>query len=141
MCETYENVKQTCMERDVDVYWERRMAWERDGDGDGGGDGHADGDQNVVKKNINPIGCIAFCRLRHGNKFSSKIAVRYCFLTFAKTLKKMQKIKLLKSYRMCRFLPPPGRHQNRSANLRYLVFFEIRKHFEKDAKNKIIEII
>ena len=52
MCETYENVKQTCIKRDVDVYWERRMAWERDGDGDGngGGDGHADGDQNVVKK-------------------------------------------------------------------------------------------
>ena len=52
MCETYENVKQTCIKRDVDVYWERRMAWERDGDGngDGGGDGHADGDENVVKK-------------------------------------------------------------------------------------------
>ena len=56
MCETYENVKQTCIKRDVDVYWERRMAWEREGDGDGngGGDGHADGHQNVVKKYINP---------------------------------------------------------------------------------------
>ena len=42
---------------------------------------------------------------------------------------------------MCRFLPPPGRQQNRTANLRYLVFFEIRKNFEKDAKNKIIKII
>ena len=54
MCETYENVKQTCIKRDVDVYWERRLAWERDGDGDGdgGGDGHADGDQNVVKRYI-----------------------------------------------------------------------------------------
>ena len=53
----------------------------------------------------------------------------------------MQKIKILKSYGMCRFLPPPGRQQNRTANLRYLVFFEIRKKFEKDAKNKIIKII
>ena len=53
----------------------------------------------------------------------------------------MQKIKILKSYRMCRFLPPPGRHQNRTQNLRYLVFFEIRKKNEKDAKNKNIEII
>ena len=43
MCETYENVKQTCIKKDVDVYWERRRAWESDGDG------HADGDQNVVK--------------------------------------------------------------------------------------------
>ena len=76
MCETYENVKQTCIKRDVDVYWERRMAWERDGDGDGGGDGHADGDQNVVKIYINPGGCVAFCRLRDGNNFSSKISVR-----------------------------------------------------------------
>ena len=78
MCETYENVKQTCIKRDVDMYWERRLAWERDGDGDGdgGGDGHADGDQNVVKKYINPGGCVAFCRLRDGNNFSSKISVR-----------------------------------------------------------------
>ena len=52
------------------------MAWESDEDGDGGGDGHADGDQNVVKKYINPIGCVAFCRLRDGNNFSSKISVR-----------------------------------------------------------------
>ena len=49
MCETYDNVKQTCIKRDVDVDWERGMAWERDGDrdGDGGWDGHADGEQNV----------------------------------------------------------------------------------------------
>ena len=42
---------------------------------------------------------------------------------------------------MCRFLPPPGRQQNRTANLRYLVFFEIRLKNEKDANNKNIEII
>ena len=75
MCETYENVKQTCIKRDVDVYWERRMAWESDGDGDGGGDGHADGDQNVVKN-------------------------------------------IYKSYRMCRFLPPPRRQRFFFQNLR-----------------------
>ena len=46
MCETYENVKQTCIKRDVDVYWERRMAWERDGDGDGDGGGGGDGGQD-----------------------------------------------------------------------------------------------
>ena len=99
MCETYENVKQTCIKRDVDVYWERRMAWERDGDvdGNGGGDGHADGDQNVVKQNINPEGCVAFCRLRDGNKFSSKISAALCFLKFAIFFKKMQKIEMLKS--------------------------------------------
>ena len=74
MCETYENVKQTCIKRDVDVYWDRRVAWESDGDGDG----HADGNQNVVKN----IHCI------------------------------------YKSYRMCRFLPPPGRQQFFFQNLR-----------------------
>ena len=93
------------------------------------------------KKNVNPKGCVAFCRLRDGNIFSSKIAVRYCFLKFAQILKNMQKIEMLKSYRMCRFLPPLGRHQKWCPNLRYLVFFEIRKNFEKDAKNKIIKII
>ena len=94
MCETYENVKQTCIKRDVDMYWERRLAWERDGDGDGdgGGDGHADGDQNVVKKYINPIGCVAFCRLQDGNNFSSRTAARSCFWKFAKILQKMKKL-------------------------------------------------
>ena len=143
MCETYENVKQTCIKRDVDVYWERRLAWERDGDGDGdgGGDGHADGDQNVVKKYKNPKGCVAFCRLRDGTKSGARISGTLCFLKFAKILKKMQKIKLLKSYGMCRFLPPPGRHQKWSANLRYLVFFETRKNFENDEKHKNVKII
>ena len=47
-------------------------------------------------------------------------------------------MKILKSYRMCRCLPPPGRQQNRTGNLRYLVFFEIRKKKVKNAKNKII---
>ena len=42
---------------------------------------------------------------------------------------------------MCRFLPPPGRQQNRTGNLRYLVFFGIRKKIEKDEKNKNIKII
>ena len=42
---------------------------------------------------------------------------------------------------MCRFLPPPGRHQNRTGNLRYLVFFEIRKKNEKYEKNKNVKII
>ena len=42
---------------------------------------------------------------------------------------------------MCRFLPPPGRQQNRTGNLRYLVFFGIRKKMEKDEKNKNIKII
>ena len=86
MCETYENVKQTCIKRDVDVYWERRLAWERDGDGDG--DGHADGDQNVVKKYINPIGCVAFCRLRDGNNFSSRSSATLFFVKFANILKR-----------------------------------------------------
>ena len=86
MCETYENVKQTCIKRDVDVYLERRLAWERDGDGDGngGGDGHADGDHNVVKKYVNPEGCVAFCRLRDGNKIGPRISGTMCFLKFVK---------------------------------------------------------
>ena len=42
---------------------------------------------------------------------------------------------------MCRFLPPPGRQQNRTANLRYLVFFEIRKKMKKIEKNKNIKNI
>ena len=50
-------------------------------------------------------------------------------------------MKILKSYRMCRFLPPPGRQQNRTGNLRYLVFFDFRKNFEKDAKHENIKII
>ena len=40
---------------------------------------------------------------------------------------------------MCRFLPPPGRQQNRTGNLRYLVFVEIRKNFEKDEKKEKCE--
>ena len=42
---------------------------------------------------------------------------------------------------MCRCLPPPGRQQNRTGNLRHLVFFDFRKKIEKDAKNRIIKII
>ena len=42
---------------------------------------------------------------------------------------------------MCRFLLPPGRHQKCCPNLRYLVFFEIRKNVEKDAKSKNIKIL
>ena len=84
------------------------------------------------------MGCVAFCRLRDGTKSGARISATLCFLKFAKMLKKMQKVKILKSYGMCRFLPPPGRQQNRTGNHRYLVFFEIRKNFEKDAKNKII---
>ena len=87
------------------------------------------------------MGCVAFCRLRDGNKIAPRICATLCFLKFVKKLKKMQKIEMLKSYRMCRFLPPPGRHQFGSANLRYLVFFEIRKNIEKDAKNKNIKIL
>ena len=87
------------------------------------------------------MGCVAFCRLRDGTKRGPRICATLCFLKFAKILKKMQKIKLLKSYGMCRFLPPLGRHQKCCPNLRYLVFFEIRKNVEKDAKNKIIKII
>ena len=48
---------------------------------------------------------------------------------------------MLKSYGMCHFLPPPGRHQKSTGNLRYLVFFEIRKKIEKDAKHENIKII
>ena len=40
---------------------------------------------------------------------------------------------------MGRFLPPPGQQQNQTANLRYLVFFEIRKHFENDEKTQILK--
>ena len=40
---------------------------------------------------------------------------------------------------MCRFLPPPGRQQNRSAILRYLVFFDIRKNIEKMRKIKMLK--
>ena len=87
------------------------------------------------------MGCVAFCRLRDGTKIAPGISVRLCFLKFAKFSKKMRKIKKIKSYGMCRFLPPPGRHQNRTGNLRYLVFFEIRKKIEKDAKNKNIKIL
>ena len=53
----------------------------------------------------------------------------------------MKNIRMLKSYGMFLFLPPPGRHQKWSANLRYLVFFETRKNFEKDGKNKTNKII
>ena len=87
------------------------------------------------------MGCVAFCRLWDGTKSGARICATLCFLKFVKILKNMKKIKMLKSYRMCRFLPPPGRLQKWTPNLRYLVFFEIRKHFEKDAKNKIIKII
>ena len=87
------------------------------------------------------MGCVAFCRLWDGTKSGARISATLCFLKFAKILKKMQKIKLLKSYGMCRFLPPPGRHQKWCPNLRYLVFFEIRKNVEKDAKSKNIKIL
>ena len=53
----------------------------------------------------------------------------------------MQKIEMLKSYMMCHFLPPPGQHQFGGPNLRFLVFFEIRKNIEKDAKNKNVKIL
>ena len=55
--------------------------------------------------------------------------------------KKMQKIETLKSWWMCRFLPPPGRQQNRSGNLRYLVFFEIRNFLKKDANSWNVKIL
>ena len=42
---------------------------------------------------------------------------------------------------MCRFLPPPARQQFGSGNLRYLVFFEICKNFEKDEKNRNVKIL
>ena len=42
---------------------------------------------------------------------------------------------------MCRFLPPPGQQQNRTANLRYLVFFDIRKKMKKIEKSKKSKII
>ena len=87
------------------------------------------------------MGCVAFCRLQDSNKIGPGISGTLCFLKFVKKLKRMQKIKLLNSYGMCRFLPPPGRQQNRTANLRYLVFFEIRKNVEKDGKNKNNKII
>ena len=80
------------------------------------------------------MGCVAFCRLRDGTKSGARISVPLCFLKFAKTLKEMKRINMLKSYRMCRFLPPPGRHQKWCPNLRYLVFFEIRKKIEKRCK-------
>ena len=45
---------------------------------------------------------------------------------------------MLKSYRMCRFLLPPGRQQFGSPNLRYLVFFFC-KNFEKDKQIMIFK--
>ena len=63
------------------------------------------------------------------------------FWNSLKNWKRLKKYEMLKSYRMCRFLLPPGRQQNRTGNLRYLVFFEIRKKIEKDGKNKKIKII
>ena len=81
------------------------------------------------------MGCVAFCRLRGGTTIGPRISATLCFLKFVKKLKKVHKIKILKSYRMCRFLPPPGRHHKWSANLRYLVFFEIRAKIEKDAQS------
>ena len=50
-------------------------------------------------------------------------------------------MKILKSQRMCRCLPPPGRQQNRTGNLRSLMFFEIRQKLEKNEKNKNVKII
>ena len=73
------------------------------------------------------MGCVAFCRLRDGTKSAARICATLCFLKFAKMLKKMKKVNILKSYGMCRFLPPLGRQQNRTQNLRYLVFVECRK--------------
>ena len=87
------------------------------------------------------MGCVAFCRFRDGNKIAPRISGTLCFLKFVKKMKKMQRMKILKSYRMCRFLPPPGRHQKCCPNLRYLVFFEIRKNVEKDAQSKNIKIL
>ena len=72
------------------------MAWERDGDGDGGGDGHADGDQNVVQKHINPIGCVVFCRLWDGTKSGARISATLCFLKFVKKMKKIEKNRNIK---------------------------------------------
>ena len=43
------------------------------------------------------MGCVAFCRLRDGNKIGPRISVRLCFLKFVKKLKKCKKnIKILK---------------------------------------------
>ena len=98
-------------------------------------------EKDAKNKIIKIIGCVAFCRLWDGTKSGARISATSCFLKFAKMLKKMQKIEMLKSYRMCRFLTPPGRQQNRTANLRYLVFFLIRKKIEKDETNKDIKII
>ena len=44
---------------------------------------------------------------------------------------------------MCRFLPPPGRQQNRTQNLiesAVPCVFENRKNFEKNPKNKKVKI-
>ena len=40
---------------------------------------------------------------------------------------------------MCRFLPPPGRQPNRTGNLRYLVFFEMRQICEHHEKHKNVK--
>ena len=40
-------------------------------------------------------------------------------------MQNMHKVEMLKSWRMCGFLPPLGRHHFRSAHGRYLQIFEI----------------
>ena len=87
------------------------------------------------------MGCVAFCCLQDGNKIGPRICGALCFLKFAKLVKKMKEIKLLKSYRMCRFLPPPGRQEKWSGNLWCLVFFDIRKKMKKMKTNINVKII
>ena len=40
------------------------------------------------------MGCVAFCRLRDGNKIAPRISATLYFLKFVKKLKKMQKIRV-----------------------------------------------
>ena len=57
-----------------------------------------------------------------------------CFLKFAFFCKKFQKLHFSKIVLVSGNLPPPGRHQIGSGNLRYLVFFEIRIFLQKVQK-------
>ena len=75
-----------------------------------------------------------FCRLRDGTISGARMAGTFRFVKFAIFLKKFIFFRKSKSWRMCRFLPPPGRHHFGSPHGRYPQICEIHWFFKKTWK-------